>query len=492
MNLSKSRYCNGLQCPKMLWMAKNMPDQYDSSFFNQQVLDNGNRVGDIAMGYFGEFVEVPYCEDKTKMINITKHLISSGARIIAEASFGFDGNFCSVDLLRKQKDSYDIIEVKSSTAIKDIYIQDMAYQVFVLTNCGVKIRDIYVMYINNEYIRNGALDLKQLFTLKDCTETVKDCSQTVRQNIEKIKLIAESLKEPKIEIGPHCLDPYECAYRGYCWMNIPRPSVFDVARLNNSKKFELRNRGIISFKDLLINNFILNEKQLRQVEHEVKNLPPIVDRKAIQGFLKTLHYPLYFLDFETYQQAVPEFDGVNPYMQIPFQFSVHVNKSENKELEHHEFLAQEGIDPRRPLAEALCAAIPKNVCVIAYNMSFEKGIVRKLAEQFPDLQGHLMNIHDHIKDLMKPFQDHSYYCKEMQGSYSIKYILPALCPDDPSLDYHALEGVHNGSEAMNAYANLVNLSPEEVEIIRKNLLDYCRLDTLAMVKIWEKLTEVCK
>ena len=490
MNLSKSKYCNGLQCPKMLWMARNMPEQLDSSVIKQQVLDNGSRVGDVAMGYFGDFVEVPYNEKKAEMITETRRLMDSGASVIAEASFGFDGNFCSVDLLRKCKDHYDIIEVKSSTAIKDIYIHDMAYQFYVLTNCGVPIEKIFIMYINNEYIRQGALDLGQLFILEDCTEAVRLCAQQVRQNIEDIKKVAESKTEPDIDIGPHCFDPYECVYRGYCWRDMPQPNVFEVARLSMSKKFELRDKDIVSFEDLLANSIGLNQKQTRQVQLEARNLPPEIDKIAIRDFLTTLHYPLYFLDFETYQQAVPEFNGVVPYMQIPFQFSLHILWKENNELDHYEFLALEGIDPRRTLAEALCKDIPINVCVLAYNMGFEKGVIRKLAEQFPDLSQHLMNIHDNIKDLMTPFQNHFYYCREMRGSYSIKYVLPALFPDDPDLDYHALDGVHNGGEAMAAFSDLINLPPEEREIVRKNLLAYCGLDTLAMVKILEKLREV--
>ncbi|MCL2142183.1 MAG: DUF2779 domain-containing protein, partial [Methanimicrococcus sp.] len=157
---------------------------------------------------------------------------------------------------------------------------------------------------------------------------------------------------------------------------------------------------------------------------------------------------------------------------------------------HKEFLAKEGIDPRRPLADHLCADIPKNACVIAYNMAFEKGRIKELAALFPDLSDHLMSIHDNMIDLIIPFQSGAYYCKEMGGSYSIKSVLPALCPNDPKLDYNALNLIHNGSDAMNAYAALVNKSPEEIAKIRAALLAYCRLDTLAMVKILEKLYDV--
>lgn len=224
----------------------------------------------------------------------------------------------------------------------------------------------------------------------------------------------------------------------------------------------------------------------------MNNKEPFIDKKYIKEFLSNLYYPLYFLDFETYQQPIPLYDGIRPYMQIPFQYSLHYIEQENGELLHKEFLAEADVDPRRKLAEQLIKDIPMNVCTLAYNMSFEKTVIKNLAELYEDLREHLMNIHDNIQDLMLPFINRKYYKKEMRGSYSIKYVLPALFPNDPSLNYHELDMVHNGSEAMNAYANLGKLPKEEQEISRNNLLKYCELDTYAMVKIWGHLKNVTK
>ena len=140
--------------------------------------------------------------------------------------------------------------------------------------------------------------------------------------------------------------------------------------------------------------------------------------------------------------------------------------------------------------ETFQQAIPENVCSAAYNVSFEKTVIRHLAESFPDLAGHLMNIHENMHDLMIPFQKQYYYSAAMQGSYSIKYVLPALWPGDPELDYHNLDGVHNGAEASASFADMANHTPEEVEEMRKNLLKYCRLDTYAMVKVLRMLKDV--
>ena len=206
--------------------------------------------------------------------------------------------------------------------------------------------------------------------------------------------------------------------------------------------------------------------------------------------MKGITYPIYFLDFETYQTPIPKYDGMRPYMKIPFQYSLHYIEHEGGKLKHKEFLAETGVDPRRKLAERLVEDIPENKCVLAYNMSFEKSRLTELAENFPDLAEKLLNIRDNIIDLMIPFSKRMYYAKQMEGSYSIKAVLPTLYPDVPEYDYHNLELVHNGGEASEIFASLGERPKEEQEKIRKALLEYCKLDTLAMVKVWEKLKEI--
>jgi hypothetical protein len=225
------------------------------------------------------------------------------------------------------------------------------------------------------------------------------------------------------------------------------------------------------------------------VETAFYHRPDVIDVQQIKAFLMTLNYPIYHLDFETFQPAVPEWEGCRPYQQIPFQYSLHI-EYEDGHLEHKEFLAKEGTDPRRSLAESLCNDIPEGVCSMAYNMSFERRVIKDLSELYSDLEHHLLDIRENMHDLMIPFQKQHYYTEAMQGSYSIKYVLPALCPGDPNLDYHNLDQVHNGSEASAAFADMANHSPEEIKEIRENLLKYCGLDTLAMVKVLGKLKEV--
>ncbi|MBO4616175.1 MAG: DUF2779 domain-containing protein [Lachnospiraceae bacterium] len=489
--LSKSKYCKGVQCPKILWMDTHMSEKAKPG--DDSVLETGTRVGDLARGYFGEYTLVEFNLDKGIMVSDTKRLIDEGKgdRTIAEASFYWDGLFCSVDLLRVHGEECSIVEVKSSTEVKDIYVDDLAFQYYVLSKCGMKIKSASLMHIDSSYERHGELELDKLFVVKDYTDAAKDKMQEVEENVRQIRLFQENTEEPEKDIALCCEVPYECAYYDYCHRQIPERSVFDIKGLFTSKKYEYYHQGIISFEDVIRCKPKLSDKQLQQVETDYFDRPDVIIPEKIREFLNTLRYPLYHLDFETFQQAIPEYDGLHPYEQIPFQYSLHIEHEDGK-LEHKEFLAKEGTDPRRAIAESLCSDFPKDACVLAYNMSFERRVLKSLAKIFPDFADHLLAIRDNICDLMVPFQNQDYYTKAMQGSYSIKYVLPALYPDDPELDYHSLEEIHHGGEASSAFADLVNRTPEQIEITRRNLLKYCGLDTYAMVKVLAKLREVCK
>ncbi len=490
-NLSKSRYCSAMQCPKMLWLKKHKPEAFDESSMNQAVLDTGSSVGDLAMGLFGDYVEVPYGE-LSDMIAETKRLLDNQTPVIAEASFSVDGLFCSVDLLKCLGDNeVALYEVKSSTEVKEQFYDDVAFQYHVLTEAGLVVKSCHLVHINNQYVRQGELDIDQLFTIVDITDPVRNLYPEVATNIQRFRDYMMQTEEPLDDIGEQCFAPYDCGFWKYCTKHLPTPNVFDIAGAWKSVKLKCYRQGVISFEQLNQSD-LLSAKYYKQIEHELYGYPPYIDTQNIKTFMDKLSYPIYFLDFESFQPAIPLFDDSRPYEQIVFQYSLHYIEEPNGELKHKEFLAYPGADPRRALAEQLCRDIPLNVCTTAYNMSFEKGRIKGLAELYPDLREHLMNIHDNIQDLMIPFQKKWYYTKAMQGSYSIKYVLPALFPNDPVLDYHNLEGVHNGGEAMDTYAKMQTMTPEEVEEARGHLLKYCELDTFAMVKIWERLKEVCE
>ena len=487
MNLSKSKYCEGIKCKKILWLNKNNPSVREE-VANESVLENGVVVGEVAKNLFGKYINIEFNENLSKMIDDTNKVINDNNNvIITEASFNYNNNFCSVDILVKKDKFYEIYEVKSSTEVKDVYLDDISYQRYVLENLGYNIIKTSIVYINNEYVRYGELELDKLFNIEDVTDISLSKQEEIKENINLINEYILQVDEPKENIEIRCHEPYDCPYFKYCTKHLPANNVFKIRNMRMKDKIKFYNENKYSYEDLLKES--INKKYKQQIEFELYNKSPFINKEAVKEFLNSLYYPLYFLDFESFQQAIPMYDGISPYMQIPFQYSLHYIKDENKSLEHLEFLADAGIDPRRDLAERLINDIPKNSCVLAYNMGFEKGVIKKLAKQYPDLSEHLMNIHDNIQDLMLVFQQRNYYTKEMLGSYSIKYVLPALFPNDEELNYHNLELIHKGDEASNAYANLNNLSKEEQEKIRKALLKYCELDTYAMVKIWQKLKE---
>ena len=485
--LSKSKYCKAKQCNKALWLLKNNP-KVATQIDNQAILDNGTEVGELARGIFGEYINVEYNEDLSIMIKQTTELLNKAPNIITEASFNYNNNFCSIDILKNDVDGLEIYEVKSSTAVKDIYLDDISYQVYVLIKLGYHIKKASIVYLNGQYVRQGDLDLNKLFNIEDVTEIAFNKQDEIQNKLTEIEEYMKQEIEPKQDIDKNCFKPYKCEFWEYCTRHLPENNIFKIREMREEQKIKLYKKGIYDFKDVL--NEDINPKYKQQVEFEVLNKSAILDKEEIKNFLDKLYYPLYFLDFETYQQAIPRYDGIRPYMQIPFQYSLHYIQDENSEIQHKEFLAVAGVDPRRGLAEQLVRDIPTNACVLAYNMKFEKMVIKDLVKVFEDLREHLMKIYDNMQDLMIPFYERMYYCKELQGSYSIKYVLPALFPNDEQLDYHKLPVVHNGSEAMSVFATLHLKSKEEQEFIRKGLLEYCKLDTLAMVKIWEKLKEI--
>lgn len=494
-NFSKSKYCGLWQCPKIAWLRKYKPEEITVDGSVLARMEAGNIVGDLAMGLFGDFVEVTAYKgeniDLSKMIENTKAEMAKGSPVICEASFDFNGLYCAVDILKKENDGWAIYEVKSSThEDKQVYAADVAYQKYVLESCGVNVTGTYLICINNEYIFDGTLDIHQLFKISDISEGVFFESANIKTNLNVAELILKSEDEPPIDLSTACNNPYRCSFWKYCSKHIPSPSVFDLYKLPFKKKIDYYKKGIFRYEDLINDSKITNEKQIRQMSFHLKEQGTHIDKAGISEFLDTLSYPIYFLDFETIQPVIPEFIGTKPYAQIPFQYSLHYIEKEGGELKHKEFLAESGTDPRRALAERLCEDIPLNVCVTAYNKGFECTRIKELAETYPDLADHLLNIESNIKDLLVPFQSGYYYNKAMGGSFSIKSVLPAIFPDDPTLDYHNLEQIHNGGEAMSIFPKIKDMPKEEQETTRKNLLKYCELDTYAMVKVWEELKRV--
>ncbi len=485
--LSKSLYIRGLQCHKSLFLEKFQSElKGEISAATQALFNSGNLVGEAAHDLFPGGVLIPYIETEngiTEQLRLTSEAMKKGTKIIYEASFQYDGIFVKVDILVKGRGGWEIYEVKGGTKLTPVYVDDASLQYYVLTGAGTKVSKAYISYINNGYVRKGALDVQKLFISEDITHQVKEKQPFVIEQLKKQRRMLSG-KLPKIDIGPHCSDPNECDYSSHCWKHIPVNSVFDL-RGKGVDCFDLYAQEIISQKDIPLD--LLNKKQRQQVEATIKKQNTI-DKKKIREFLQTLSYPLYFLDFETFTSAIPLYDGVKPYQHLPFQYSLHYQKKKGGKLFHTEFLAKPGIDPRKPLLENLLTDIPEDVCILTYNMTFEKGVLTELAVRYPKHKQIIDKWTENILDLMAPFRQRVVYYWKFKGSYSIKNVLPVLVPE---LSYEELE-IADGGAAMDAYHQMCAAKdkPEALAQIQKNLLAYCKLDTLAMVRILDHLGDL--
>ncbi|EAK4033035.1 DUF2779 domain-containing protein [Campylobacter jejuni] len=493
MFFSKSKYIRGTQCAKSLWLQTYKKDVLSKPDENALAkFSTGDKVGELACKLFPNGVKIEFegssFDEKCEQ---TRQLLKNNQEVIYEATFCYNDILVMIDILQNTKEGLIINEVKSSTSLKNIYTDDCSLQYYVLSNLNYKIKQVNLIHLNNGYYKDDFLDINQLFISNDITDKIIQNQEQVKENLKYFEEILNKKEEPDMDIGTQCFDPYECDGYEYCWIKqrnlCENENIFNISRLNANKKFELYYKDIIDFKDIK-DLSIFNENQQIQIKASL-NKEFCINKENIKKFLDTLNYPIYHLDFETFMQAVPEFKGVKPYMQIPFQYSLHIDYKDK--LEHKEFLSECRIDPRYELAKNLINDIPKDACVIAYNASFEKGVIRNLAITYPELSEYLLNIEKNIKDLMLPFQNKDYYHYKMQGSYSIKKVLPALIPDMEKA-YKDLELIHNGNEAMQSFELMQNMDQNTQVKYRKALLEYCKLDTLAMVKILKHLEEITK
>jgi len=340
------------------------------------------------------------------------------------------------------------------------------------------------MYINNGYIRQSEIDPEDLLRTIDITVQVDEAATGIQKRIEKMSRDVVSGKCPSVTIGEHCNSPYVCPLKEECWGFLSENNVFEMYG-NKKKAFELFGKGIFTFKDIP-DDFILNGKQKIQKNCDITGKPHI-DEKAIRQFLNTLRYPLYYLDFETFSGAIPPFDGTRPYQQIPFQFSLHVVDEDNAASRHHSFLADGTNDPRHEFIDSLEKVLGNCGSIVVYNMSFEKGVLRALANIFPEYNEWVEDLNDRIIDLLAPFRSFHYYHPKQKGSASIKNVLPVLT----GKGYEGLN-ISDGMNASLTFLDIISNSFPEEEIgkIRKDLEKYCALDTEGMIWIVEKLKKL--
>jgi hypothetical protein len=342
--LSKSSFIKGLQCEKHLYLYKyNYNEMDEFSEMQKAIFQRGTDVGVIAQKLFpdGIIATEGSPPNYKKGLKKTNELIQQGENTIYEAAFQFNEVLAINDIIVRDGSKWNAYEVKSSTSISETYLNDAALQYYVLSNSGIEINNFSIIYINNQYIRNGKLDIHSLFNIESVLQHILPLQDFVKESVERLKQVIANKIMPQIDIGEHCHDPYKCGFFNYCREHIPEYSIFDFSGMHLDKKYDLYREGIINLDDIPDDHPLTKNNKLQLEVY--KSGEPVIDKEAIKEFLTDLNYPLYFMDFETFQPPVPLYDNSKPYQQIPFQYSIHLKENENGDLKHFEFLYNQAV-----------------------------------------------------------------------------------------------------------------------------------------------------
>ena len=490
-NLSKSKLMAYRQCPKRLWLEIHSKEPITYSATAEASFKVGHSVGDIARRLYdpknkGALIE-PQIEGYQQAIDRTATLLQS-AQPIFEAGFSAGGALAFADVMlpfkKGGKRVWRMIEVKSSASVKDYHLDDVAVQAFVARNAGAALESISLAHIDSEWVYPGNDNYDGLLVETDLSAEAFSRDSEVKTWIKEAQVVVKKTKEPAIGTGQHCSKPYPCRFIDYCSAQEIQAE-YPAAWLPNvtAKKLTnfIENEGIVDMSD--IPDTLLSEQQLRVKTHTLSDTA-FFDAKGAAKDLAAHKLPAYFMDFETVKFAVPIWKGTRPYRQIPFQFSVQ-KLSRTRKLTEQSFLDLSGKNPAKGFAESLIAACGDKGAIFVYNAGFETARIKELAAMFPRLSTSLLAINERVVDLL-PIARARYYHPSQQGSWSIKAVLPAIS----DMSYEALEGVQGGLMAMDAYRNAISpeISQSEKLKIEQELIAYCGLDTLAMVKLWRFFT----
>ena len=492
MNLSKSQYTKYRGCPKNLWLYRNKKEAVSPAGpAAQKNRERGQLIGALARKRFpgGVLVENGW-QNPQEAIKRTQELMAQGVPAIYEAAFSYNGILVFVDILEKTPTGWNLVEVKSSTGnpekphdIDPTYLDDISIQRYVLTHCGVTPEHCYLMCINPQYVlETDEVNVEQFFLLL-CADSELLSAQDIEDDFEKIeKLLAGP--EPEAELNKTGCAGCEC--HDYCWKDIPDGSVFEICQKSVTARKYIA-QGILRVVDLPPNSF-KNETTNRWLE-VYRTGKTYINRAGVAAWLNKLEFPLYYLDFETTNPAVPRWKNSRPYQQIPFQFSLHVQREPNGPFEHYEYLSVGKEDPRPGCAAALLKYIGASGTLIAHNAGFEKSCIKGLVRDVPlskEDSCRLSGMTQRFTDTGDVFKK-DYLHPKMKCGWTIKKVLPALVPE---MSYEGM-AVANGGDAMDAFDVLYEqkLPPDELEQLRKDLLKYCEQDTWAMVKIVDVLRD---
>ena len=464
-HLSKTNYITWRDCKKNAWLKIHKSEVYFAnslSDFEKQIIEAGNEVDLLAREIF------PHAQFQTK--------------------FESEQFLVITDIIEEKSDGLHLYEVKATNEIdKKTHYHDLTFQVNVLESLGKKVLSANLAHLNKDYVRKGDLDLQELFQIEDVTETVRQMQDEVREEMDLAFAYLNQKDEPK---GPcDCLNKgrsAHCTTFSYSNPNVPEYSVHDLARIGLSKRklTELVDSNIFDI-DSIPEDLKLSEIQENQIWTH-KHDRPILSKENISEVFSDLEFPLHFLDYETFPSAIPRFSGYSPYQQIPFQYSLHILDTPEAEPRHLDFLHTSTDDPTEKFADSLMNHVLGKGHVVVWHKGFELGRNKEVAERYPNSAKFFANLEDRVFDLEDIFKKQYYVHKDFRGSSSIKKVLPVLAPDLNYKDLNISEG-GSAAEAWNRLITDNKIGDEEKEQIKKDLEEYCRLDTYAMYRVWKAL-----
>jgi len=462
--LTKSDFLLYMDAPMHLW-AKVHDQQTNAtpSLYDQHLMKQGYDVEKVAKTY------------------LEKHILPKykNAELLWQPTYNTGEYQSRADGVIHELDTnvYHLYEIKSSTSTKKEHLPDATFQSIVIGQ-SINLETIHLILLNDQYIRGDELDIEQLFSVPDVTGEVSEMTPDI---LAKMRQALEIVKSEQSTSIVNCLNPKTCPCPGLCHPNLPKASIYNIPNLTPKKKRELEELKTIAIEDI-DDDYPLTPKQ-RKIVDVMQSKTPYLDKPTVRGLLQSLTYPLYFLDYETYDEAMPLYKGHKPYQKMVFQFSLHIVSSNSETIQHEEYLALEPGDPARGLVKHLRKCISDQGTIIVWNKAFEGGRNKEMAELYPEYKDFLLDVNARMFDLMEIVSKGYYLRPEFLGSWSIKNVLPVMSPE---LSYKTLS-INKGDQAMIEWYEMANDDKTKKDGVAKALLEYCGLDTMAMVKVWEKL-----
>ncbi|KYG66449.1 hypothetical protein AZI86_05230 [Bdellovibrio bacteriovorus] len=473
---------------KAIWLYRHQKEVADlPSDFQKNLFDQGKEVGALAIKMFpnGIMIDADHTQGELA-IQTTQQAMKSHPEAIFEGGFQFENVLVRVDILKNNFDgTWDLIEVKSTNDVEPkAHYDDVAIQKWVLTNCGIKLRSCNLMHLNREYSFENSLDMNSLFVIKPLDGLIAANLAEIEGFLPAIQATLNLSSTPLEDIGSRCNNPYPCEFTTYCWSHVGPDSIHTLGRISDSKRGELLEKSIERISEIPT-EFKLTANQAVEAKAHRENDVQIALRE-IQGHLEKLKYPLYFLDYESVAYAVPRYNGNWPHKQLTTQYSLHILDKPDGDLIHKEFIHDEASNPSRKFAEHLVRDIKDDGgSIIVYHLTYERERTKELAEEIPELSHSLDILIDRMWDLEIPFAKRWYWDHRFEGSSSIKNVLPVFKPE---FSYDKL-AIKKGDQAVLEYSKMVALAPgsTEREAIKRALLEYCKMDSLAMFHILMEL-----